>query len=335
MVGRFNLFGPWIIGAHKDPLSAPNYLGFILFVGLVGISLRWALLRRERVELSLHTVLAGATILGFLSTTRIFGTFFEYVIRWMSPLVAMWIAASLWSCWLTWRARSQSHGDDRSVLIAARLGIACVLAVTAIGVGRAVAADVPYERDSAMTGELSGQLQRSLDRSTRYQINEYDPVALGAVAFGLALDLERHGLHAGVGPWGEAGVMPFRVVTDARADSTLWYVASTPVIDAFSTLPGAVVRASFDVRSSEEVTRSDQLESQLLKVLCSSGHLELRPLLFTRWGHTALAFAPTLPADAKPLLQQYTDLRQPGAVVELPVGVNGYDVAPPPHPCPD
>jgi hypothetical protein len=206
--------------------------------------------------------------------------------------------------------------------------------VTAIGIGRAVTAEVPYERDSTMTGQLSGQLQRSLDRSTHYQINEFDPVALGAVAFGLALDLERHGLHAGVGPWGEAGVMPFRVVTDENAESTLWFVASAPVIDAFSALPGAVVRASFDVRSTAEIKRSDQLESQLLKVLCTTGQLELRPLLFTRWGHTALAFAPTLPAEAKPLLRQYTDLRQPSAVVELPVGVNGYDVAPPPQPCP-
>ena len=103
--------------------------------------------------------------------------------------------------------------------------------------------------------------------------------------------------------------------------------ASAPVIDAFSTLPGAVVRASFDVRSPEEIKRSDQLENQLVKVLCTTGQLGLRPLLFTRWGHTALAFAPTLPAEAEPLLQKYTDLRQPAAVVELPVGVNGYDVA--------
>ncbi len=335
MVGRFNLFGPWISDAHKDPRSAPNYLGFVLFVALVAVSLRWAWARRERVELSLYAVLAAATVLGFVSTTRIFGTFFEYVVRWMSPLVAMWIATSLWSCWLTWRARAPSHGDDRALLTASAVGVACTLVVTAIGVGRAVTAEVPYERDSAMTGQLSGQLQRSLDRATHYQINEFDPVALGSVAFGLALDLERHGLHAGVGPWGGAGVMPFRVVTDENAESTLWFVASAPVIDAFSTLPGAVVRASFDVRSPEEIKRSDQLENQLLKVLCTTGQLELRPLLFTRWGHTALAFAPTLPAEAKPLLEKYTDLRQPAAVVELPVGVNGYDVAPPTQPCPD
>ena len=333
MIGRFNLLGPWIIDAHKDPRSTPNYVGFVLFVVLITVSVRWALARRERVELSLYAVLAAATALGFVSTTRIFGTFFEYVIRWMSPLAAMWVAASLWSCWLTWREHTASDRDDRTLLTAARIGVAVAVVMTAVGVGRALTAEVPYRRDSTMTGALSGQLQRSLDRTARYQINEFDPVALGAGGFGLALDLDRHGLHAGVGPWGEAGVMPFRVVSDQQADSTLWFVTSTPVIDAFSDLSGAVVRASFDVRSAAEVTRSDELERQLLNVLCTTGQSELRPLLFTRWGHTALAFAPALPGEARPLLQQYTDLRQPAAVVELPVGVNGYEVSPQPPRC--
>ncbi|MEO7370639.1 MAG: hypothetical protein ABIZ69_07250, partial [Ilumatobacteraceae bacterium] len=105
MIGRFNLFGPWIVDAHKDPRSTPNYLGFVLFVALVGMASYLAWKRRDRIETSLHAVLATATFLGLFSTMRIFGTFFEYVIRWMSPLVAMWIAASVWSCWLTWRLR--------------------------------------------------------------------------------------------------------------------------------------------------------------------------------------------------------------------------------------
>ena len=89
MIGRFNLLGPWIIDAQKDPRSTPNYIGFVLFVALVGLSARWAWKRRERIELSLYAVLGAATVLGLFSTTRIFGVFFEYVIRWMLPLVAL------------------------------------------------------------------------------------------------------------------------------------------------------------------------------------------------------------------------------------------------------
>jgi len=333
MVGRFNLFGPWLIDPQKDPRSTPNYLGFVLFVVLVGAAARWAWTRRQRVELTLYAVLLAATLLGLISTTRIFGTFFEYVIRWMSPLVAMWIAASLWSCWLTWRDRSARSQAGRPTVTVAAVLAACAAVVTAIGVVRAAAADVPYVRDSTITGALSAQLQQALDRSVRYQINEFDPVALGSVSFGLALEAEKHHLPAGVGPWGRAGVMPFRVVDDDEAGATLWYVASRPAIDAFAQLPGAAVVASFDVRSPAEARRSDELEAQLLQALCDAGRADLRPLLFNRWGDTALAYAPGLPPVIAPLLREYTELRQPAAVIVLPVGLNGYDVSPAPPAC--
>jgi hypothetical protein len=328
MIGRFNLFGPWINDPRADPRSAPNYIGFVLFVALVGCAGRLAWRRRERVEITLYAVLAAATTLGFLSTMRIFGTFFEYVIRWMSPLVALWVATSLWSLWLTWKARSATPMKAIGVVVAA------TLAVTVVGVARATTAEIPYSRDSAITGALAGQLEQSLDPTLHYQINEFDPVALGSPAFGLALETERHGLHAGVGPWGAAGVMQFRVVDDQRADATLWYVASEPVIAAFAALPNAKVQALFDVRTPTEAKRSDEFESQLVGALCKQGGAQLAKLLFARWGHTALAYDPELPSAAVELLQQYTDLRQPAAVIELPVGVNGYDVAPqPPEPC--
>jgi hypothetical protein len=329
LVARFNLFGPWIVDALKEPRTEPNYIGFILFIVLVGASARWAWKRREPIELKLYAVLGATTLLGLISTLRIFGDFLNYVLRWSSPLVAMWVAVSVWSCWLTWRSRSEPSSAGRSSSLVTGVIVAITLAVTAIGVGRAVNAQVPYRRDSTITGVLSSQLEDSLDRSKRYQINEFDPVALGSVAFGLALELDRRGLHAGVGPWGEAGVMPFRVVSDERADSTLWYVATNPVIGAFAALPDAVVRASFDVRSPMEVQRSEQLEGELLQALCDEGRPELRPLLFVRWGHAALSLVPDLPPEATSLLKQYDTLRQVTAVIELPVGVNGYAITTP------
>ena len=333
MVGRFNLLGTWLFDPQKDPRSTPNYIGFVLFVVLVGASARWAWKRRDRVELTLWAVLSVATVLGFFSTTRIFGNFLEYVIRWMSPLVAMWVATSLWSCWLTWRSRATAQPGRRTFLAGAAVTVALMTVVTAVGIARAVTAEIPYKRDSTLTGALSAQLEHSLDPQARYQINEFDPVALGSAAFGLALELDRHHLHAGVGPWGVAGVMPFRVVSDQQAESTLWYVASNPAIDAFSALPGAIVRASFDVRSADEVKRSDELAAELLQALCTAGRQDLRGLLYARWGDYALAVTPGLPIAAAALLMQYTDLRQSAAVVELPVGVNGYDVAPKPPNC--
>jgi hypothetical protein len=303
----------------------------VLFAVLVVVSARWAWRRRDHVELALYAVLVLATVLGAFSATRIFGPFFEYVIRWMTPLVALWIATCAWTCWLEWKSRE--HRRSAAWMWIAGAG-ACALVASAVGVVRGASADIPFARDSKITGELSAQLERTLDPAATYQINELDPAALGAPAFGLALELERHGLHAGVGPWGQAGVMPFRVVTDENAESTLWYVAGTPLIDAFTTLPGAELKASFDVRSTAEAQRSDQLQGQLEQALCAMGRPDLRSLLFTRWGQTALGVMPDLSPQAADLLNRYNALRLPSAVVELPVGVNGYDavVAPPP-PC--
>ncbi len=330
MIGRFNLLGPWIVDAGKDPLTTPNYIGFVLFASLVAVSAYLAWKRRERVELSLYAVLVASTVLGLFSTMRIFGVFFEYVIRWMLPLVALWVATCVWSCWLTWKPRPEIDVEtdlevDHRTRVAVGAAIACALALTGIGVARAATAEVPYQRDSTITGALAGQLETSLDPTKRYQINEVDPVALGSVAFGLALELEKKStIPAGVGPWGVAGVTPFRVVSDEQADSRLWYVASQPLIDAFMAVPGADVKASFDPRSAQEAQRSDELQAQLLDALCSAGRDDLRNLLFTRWGHTLLTFMTDLPPEAKSLLQQYSDLRLPAAVIELPVDVDGY-----------
>ena len=93
------------------------------------------------------------------------------------------------------------------------------------------------------------------------------------------------------------------------------------------------MRASFDVRSVAEVQRADRLEADLLQMLCAAGRADLRPLLFARWGHTVLKLLVDLPPDVRPVLQDYNDLRQPGAVIELPIGSDGYGVAPQPPPC--
>jgi len=43
------------------------------------------------------------------------------------------------------------------------IGAALMTAVTVVGVARATSAEIPYKRDSTLTGELSAQLERSLD----------------------------------------------------------------------------------------------------------------------------------------------------------------------------
>jgi hypothetical protein len=317
MSGRFNLIGPWLDDPLRSPTANPNVIGFVLFCALVGGGAWCAWQRRLRVELTLYAVLTWVTLLGAVSTARIFGSFFEYVVRWMLPLVALWVGTATWS--ITRSVVSRRPAAHRHVV-----GSALVAAVVcaAVGVARGVAADVPYRADSDITAVLAEQLSASLDRELTYQINERDPVALGSVAFGLHLQLDKEGFHAGVGPWGRAGVKQFRVVDDSEADATLWYVAGDRLIAAVASLPGARVVAEFDVRTPSQVAESNRLAGEIVQVLCSAGRDDLEPYLYARWGYTSVGFQRGLPAEVVPLLERLTDMRQPAAVVQVPVGVD-------------
>jgi hypothetical protein len=263
-------------------------------------------------------------VLGAISTTRVFGTFFEYVIRWMLPLVALWVGAALWSIGRALRA-GVPRLDGRAVWVVAPF----IVGVATVGVVRAAGGEVPYPRDVAITAALSRGARAALDPSLRYQFNEVDPVALGAVAYGLALDFEHHDWHSGVGPWGAAGAMSHRVINDVQADAALWYVASARLIDRFAAVPGAKVIARYDVRTPAEATRSDELERQIVAGLCADGGEKAAEVMYLRWGETRVLFDPSTSPRVHSLVYEFTALRQPAAIIQLPPGAPAIDLEAP------
>ncbi len=331
LVGRLNLLGPWLHDPAASPRATPDVVGFVLFVALVGAGGWCAWQRRRRPELTMYAVLAASTVLGLASTARIFGTFYEYVVRWMLPLAAAWVATAAWSVIQTVLARHPAPANRRRLVGA---GVLAMLAWTAVGVAHAATAQIPYPKDSALTTSLAGQLAARLDRSQTYQFDEDDPMSLGALGYGLPLALEKAGFRVGVGPWGTAGAMAYRVVTDEHADHALWYVSTQPLIDAFAAAPGAQVLATADVRTAGERQRSDTALAEVLRILCSTGHAADVPTLYHRWGVTVLAFQQGMPAALAAPLSTYTDLRQPAAVVELPAGTDTGTIRATPPVCP-
>ncbi len=325
MVSRFNLFGPWVANADRDPLASPNLIGFALFVLLAAVGVWCAWRRRLDVEIRLYAVLSAATGLGLLSTSRIFGQFFEYVIRWMAPLVAIWVAAAAWSIARTFKLA------ELSARRAAPACAAALVALSAVAMVTTSSAEVPYRVDSDITLALAAQTAPRLPPDSRYQINEYDVVSLGSPAFGLQLELEKRGRRDGVGEWGRSGVKEFRVVTRGAADGELWYVSTTAVIETFAALPGAEVVAEFDVRSADERARSAELWSEVVEALCRAGRADLLPSMTMRWGFTSLDLRADLPKGLRGPLRELAALRQPAAVVVVPVGVvdTSISVSPP------
>ncbi len=247
MVGRFNLFGPWIVDAQKDPLSTPNYIGFVLFVALVAVS---ASLGVEATRADRAVAVCGVGR-GDRAGTLLDDADLRGVLRVRDPLdaaagrlVGRHVRVVVLAHVAGASPRLRRHrASIAQCCVAAGMPSHVLCALTGIGVARAATAEVPYQRDSAITGRWRHSSKTSLDPTKRYQINEVDPVALGSVAFGLALELEKNERpprrRRAVGRrWGDA--IPCRRRRAGRLETV---VRRQPaVIDAFTALPGAVVQ---------------------------------------------------------------------------------------------
>lgn len=333
---RLNLVGMWNASTAGDARAGLSVIGLIGFLVVVVPAVVLTVRRGNRAEVRWLSVLGLTTALGFVSASRVFGTFFEYVVRWMVPLAGIWLGTALWSYLVTARRRWPQAATGGSVRILAPV-VAVTLALTAVGIAEAADVEVPHRRDSDLTAALSGQLREAvgerIGRGERFQLNEVDVVALGSVAFGIVTAFDATG-GLGTGEWGRSGVQSFRVVDDEAADGVLWLVTSQRMIDHFAALPGATVVALADVRTRAEVERSAELEASLVRVLCTTGRADRLPLLASRWGYTVMVLDPALEGEASRLVSELIELRQVAAVIELPHGLDGFaEVVPPPR-CP-
>ena len=322
MLGEFNLAGPFVTGPGKAPYDAPNLLGFAGFSLIIIIGAWLALRRRDRLVLSLQCVMMTTTLIGLVSTARIFGHFYDYVIRWMWTLAVLWLVASIWSMWRAVGSRSdKSHRDKRwMAMVLAMLTIAA----TTSGAIASVGANPPYGQDSKLVGGLAPQLTKVLSRQTDYLLRWHDPAALGGTAFGLLLELERHGEHLFVDQWASAAARPFRVRNEFETDSVLWLVTGQENISTFALRDDVHQLAFFDPRSAAERIESDDLRVQINEEMLALGHPEWVTLLDSQYGHIQILLFTHIPHDLFIKVARYSEIRVPGAVFEVPLGADPF-----------
>ncbi|MFM7253212.1 MAG: hypothetical protein ACKO27_09140 [Ilumatobacteraceae bacterium] len=332
---RLNIVGMWQASTAGDARSGHSVVGAAatLLIVVVAVSTAW---RADAAMRRWTSVLAGTTALGILSASRVFGTFFEYVVRWFVPLTGLWLGTAAWGL-----LRRRSLADLRSgqALPRARSTAAVVvamLALSGVGVARAAGTEVPHSRDGQLVAALAEQLRPAiaarLERGDRLRLDEVDIVSLGSVTFGLVVEFDSGPGRLGVGEWGRWGVQPHRVVA-GDADGALWLVTSQRMIDHFAALDGATVLALADVRTSAEAAQAVELEAELVERLCATGRPDLVATLARRWGYTVLVLDESLPDDITELVSELITLGQVAAVVELPLGTDGFAVDVPPPTC--
>lgn len=316
LAGEFNLAGPFVTGPGHDPTDAPRWWGFALFVVVVLVGLvAWSRHREPRLT-RLYVVLGWSTLVGVYSTSRVFGTFYDYVIRWTWLLAALWIVASVWSI-LEWRPSLH-----RPLAIT---GAVLTAGSVLFGGVASAGADLPYRSDSRLVAAIGSQLQPELDSSALYLLRWHDPASLGGTGFGLVLEMEKRGDTLKVDPWAKATVRPYRSLADEReADAVLWFVVGLENIARFSERPDAEKLAEFDPRSPDERRESDDLRTRIEKRMRELGHPEWITLLDSQYGHTQVVYNVASPDDLDVLVNRYNEIRLPGAVFRVPTGAPLY-----------
>jgi hypothetical protein len=260
-------------------------------------------------QLRLHAVLAVACGLGLVSIARVFGDFFDYVIRWM------WVLAALVAVAVAWTAWEAAPGRWRRAL-AAGGGAALAVAVVTASAG---AADVEASgpRNSEIVAALTPELVDHLDERGRYLVRWDDTVSLGATGVGVLLELEKRGFDVGADPFQRAAVLPHRVIDDECDADAVVQVVVGPSVEEVRRLPGAEEVAVHDPRSAAERRRFDAVASRLDAALRAAGAEDLTPAIDRHL--LGIATDPRLPESSADDLLTLVELGLPAHAFVLPV----------------
>jgi hypothetical protein len=315
--GEFAMPGPWIRGAFRNATDAPNWLTFLVAAVLVAAVVTLVVRRRgvpQRTDLiALFALLGGLSLVGIISTARIFGEFFEYVIIWWWVIVA-WVFAG---CLLA-AARLVGERGTRWV-IAAMVTLAVVMA--GLATVDAVGEQNPGPRNSRIVAGITRLVAGQLDQQPRYLLRWLDPGTLGGVPFGVLLQLEKRGFHVGVDAVSSAGALPHRVLPESSAGAVLWVVLGDANIELMRAREDAQELGYFDQRSAAETVESDSLRQQLVTALRKHGLDCDVPTIDEQYGLAQFVLGTAhVPADVAALASRYGAFGLPVAVFELPPG---------------
>lgn len=315
--GEISLPGPWIRGDFRLPSAAPNVIGLVIGVAIIAGAVVMLVRQRvlDQVEagqrsmlIRLFVLLGGLSAVGIVSTARVFGEFFDYVIRWWW-LITAWIFLA---CILVLIRRLRTE-----IAIGGALAIAVLM--SGLATANAVGEQNPGPRNSRIVNGIDAIVRRELDHSDRYLLHWYDPATLGGVPYGVLLDLDKHGFHVGVDAANSAGALPHRVLPESGVDGVLWVVLGEANIEAMRTRPDATELGSFDQRSPAEVAESNQLRQHLIDRLNELGKACLVPRIDQQYGLTSFFFGGLdVPHDVALAAAGYHELGLPVAVFEMP-----------------
>jgi hypothetical protein len=328
MFGELAIPGSWLTGSQRQPTEPVPVAAAFVAVVAIGLGMWWLWRHRTQPEgrqlLALYSVVGVLTFAGLASTARVFGEFYDYVIRWWWIIV---LAALLPSVAAALHAVAQRS----TARVAAASAVAVAAVSCAFALVQSADASRPAPQDSDVVAGIIPIVLPQLDRSFDYLVRWYDPASLGGVPYGVILELERQGFDVGVDAPASAGALPHRVRFETDASAVLWVVTGQRAIDDFRARPDASELGVFDARSVSEQQRSTTLRADIEAGLRDAGLDCLIPVLDTQYGLVPFTIgASAVPQGIRRLAGEYDSLGLPIGVFEVPSGAAGYAIESPP-----
>jgi hypothetical protein len=319
---------PWNLLAHilvHDggglEITGSRVPGAVLLIAFgASVAVAWHL--RHRILLALDTVLVVALALGLVSSARIFGTVWFYLLLWAWALCALILFAIGWTVVEVVRVR-----DDR----ATRFARAGTMAVGAVALAMSIVFAVQASRVTVQTprlnqtlGAVVGPAARALaDREAHGQKGPYlvtwlpDAEAIGSAGYGLLNELSRRGFDVRAEDVFRPGATRYHVIDDRRPTLEV-HLATGADIANWKRDRRFVEITSFDPRSTAEQAKFDALHQQVVGNLRRAGLTDLASQVDNNL--FMLAIVPKVPASTRTMVTQMLDLSMPMAVFIGPPG---------------
>jgi hypothetical protein len=296
----------------------------LLVVFGASIIVAWRL--RRRALLLLDGVILVALALGLVSSARIFGTVWFYLLLWAWALVALMLFAIGWAAVELVRARLAP--DTSRIANLARMGAVALAAVTLVASSvfayQASSVTVQTPRLNNSLGALMGPTATALHQiEARGQRGPYlvtwlpDAEAIGSAGFGLLNELLRRGFDARAGEAFRPGSTRYHVI-DGRTPTLEIHLATGPDIVNWQHDSRFTQVAYFDPRSDAERARFDELHTEVVGDLRQAGLGDLVPQVDNNL--FMLALATNVPIGTRRLISNMLDLSMPLAVFIGPPG---------------
>ena len=294
----------------------------LVFAFGASVVVAWRL--RHRVLLLLDAVLVVALALGLVSSARIFGTVWFYLLLWAWGLAALMLFAIGWTAVEFVRQRNGPAPAAKRAPVGAAALVAVTLVASLVFAFQASNVTVQSPRLNESLGALVGPTTSALRQlQSRGQRGPYlvtwlpDAEAIGSAGFGLLNELLRGGFDARAEEAFRPGATRYHVI-DSRRPTLEVHLTTGPDITNWRADPNFTEVASFDPRSGGERTRFDSLRSHVIGNLRGGGLGALVPQVDNNL--FMLALAPQVPLNTRTMISQMLDLGMPMAVFVGPAG---------------